>query len=251
MTNERTRELEIIDSFIGLADRLVEDFDILDVTIQLTEDCARVLDVKAAGLLLADAAGVLHLLAATSESAQAVEVFQLQREEGPCLDCFRTGNAVNVADLDAESARWPRFVATATGEGFASVHAVPMRLRDEMLGALGLFGATPGALSDDDLSLARALAHVASLAIGQHGHIVGRGSLLPSLQAAVAGRGLLEMARGVVAEALSIDMDVALRRIRDNAHRREVRLADVARVLVSTDQAARNALLGDLTGSVT
>jgi hypothetical protein len=246
MGTERGRELAIIDSFIGLADRLVEDFDILDVTIQLTEDCARVLDVKAAGLLLADGAGVLHLLAATSESAQTLELFQLQREEGPCLDCFRTGQAVNVADLGAESARWPRFAATATNEGFASVHAVPMRLRNEMLGALGLFGATPGALSDDDLSLARALAHVASLAIGQHGHIVGRGSLLPSLQAAVSSRGLLEMARGVVAEALTVDMDVALRRIRSHAHRREVRLAEVARMLVSNDQPARRALLDEL-----
>src|SRR4051794_9314306 len=154
MTSEYRREREIVDSFIALADRLVDDFDILDLTMQVTEDCARVLDVAAAGILLADAAGVLHLLAATSESAQVLEVFQLQREEGPCLDCFATGRPVIVPDLAAASGRWPRFVPAAIARGYASVHAIPVRLRDEALGALGLFGTRPGRLDDEDQRLA-------------------------------------------------------------------------------------------------
>src|ERR1700760_3411068 len=119
------RERAIIDSFISFSDRLVDDFDVLDLTIQLTEDCARLMDVAAAGLLLADAGGVLHLLAATSEHARSLEVFQLQREEGPCLDCYSAGTAISVTDLSASADRWPRFAAVASDEGFASVHAIP------------------------------------------------------------------------------------------------------------------------------
>lgn len=140
----QSREREIVRSFLALSDSLVQDYDVLDLVTRLAQDCARLLDVAAAGLLLADARGVLHLLAATSEEAHSLEIFQLQREEGPCLDCFSTGAAVSVAELSTESARWPRFVFAATRADFASVHAIPMRLREQVLGTLGLFGATPG-----------------------------------------------------------------------------------------------------------
>src|SRR6476661_4631352 len=106
----------------------------IDPTVQLARDCARLLDVAAAGLLLADAGGFLHLLAATSEEARKVEAFQLQREEGPCLECYQTGAPVSVPDLTAQKGRWPRFIAVAAEQGFASVHAIPLRLRGDRLG---------------------------------------------------------------------------------------------------------------------
>jgi len=231
MTDQRERN--IISSFIGFADRLVDDFDVLELTTQLTQDCARLLDVAAAGLLLADAAGVLHLLAATSEEARHLEAFQLQREEGPCLDCYHTGRPVSVADLTAETGRWPRFTAVAAEQGFASVHAIPMRLRRDRLGALGLFGTHPGTLGEDDLTLAQGLAHVASIAIVQANHRMGRDDVLPALQAAVVSRAALEMAKGVLAEVQTIDMQEAFTRLLDYAHRHHQRLSDVARRVVS------------------
>lgn len=243
---ERTREREVIGSFIGFADRLVDDFDVLDLTIQLTEDCARLLDIAAAGLLLADAGGVLHLLAATSEQARSLEVFQLQREEGPCLDCYRSGTPVSVADLGGDAARWPRFAATAAQAGFASVHAIPLRLHDQVLGALGLFGNAPGTLNDDDLNLARALAHVASISLLQHSRAVSRDILLPTLHAAVASRGVLELAKGVLAEVHAVDMGEAFLRLRRYAHQHNQRLSDVARLVVSGTPALRQSLLAEL-----
>lgn len=149
------RDHDMVRTFIRLSDQLVEDFDVVDVTTQLTEDCAKLLGVAAAGLLLADAGGVLHLLAATSHHVRTLEIFQAQREEGPCLECFHNGRPVIVADLQAERGRWPRFSAVASEEGFASVHAIPMRLRDQVLGTLGLFGTSPGGLSEDDLNFAQ------------------------------------------------------------------------------------------------
>src|SRR6478736_8152590 len=101
MTDQR--EQDIIDSFVGFADRLIDDVDVLDLTTQLARDCARLLDVAAVGLLLADAGGVMHLLAATSEEARKVEAFQLQRGEGPCLECYQSGEPVSVPDLRTRS----------------------------------------------------------------------------------------------------------------------------------------------------
>jgi hypothetical protein len=240
------REREIIDSFIGFADSLVDDFDVLDLTIQLTEDCARLLDVAAAGLLLADAGGVLHLLSATSEQARSLEVFQLQREEGPCLECYRSGVSVNVDDLASETSRWPRFTAAAAEQGFAAVHAIPMRLRTEVLGTLGLFGSTTGALADDDVKLARALAHVASIALVHPAGTGTRGSVLPSLQRAVASRGAFEMAKGVLSELHGLAMEDASSRLRAYAHTHGLHLTDVARRITSVDHPKRGNLLAEL-----
>ncbi len=227
------REQDIIESFIGFADRLIDDLDVLDLTTQLARDCARLLDVAAAGLLLADARGVLHLLAATSEEARKVEAFQLQRDEGPCLDCYQTGAPVNVADLRTQTGRWPRFTSVAAEQGFASVHAIPLRLRDDRLGALGLFGGAPGTLNNTDLSLARGLAHVASMAIVQAGRPPDHVDVLTALQSAVTGRAAVEMAKGVLAETHSVSTEEAFHLLRGYAHQHHRHLADVARAVVS------------------
>jgi transcriptional regulator with GAF, ATPase, and Fis domain len=232
MTTDQ-REQDIIESFVGFADRLIDDVDVLDLTTQLARDCARLLDVAAAGLLLADPGGVLHLLAATSEEARKVEAFQLQRDEGPCLDCYQTGAPVNAADLRTQAERWPRFTVVAAEQGIASVHAVPLRLRDDRLGALGLFGIVPGTLNDPDLRLAQGLAHVASLAIVQASRPPDRIALLTALQGALAGRAAVEVAKGVLAETHSVDTQEAFHRLRGYAHQHHRHLADVARAVIS------------------
>jgi len=241
------REKDIIGSFIGFADRLVDDYDVLELTTRLAQDCARLLDVAAVGLLLADAGGVLHLLAATSEEARHLEAFQLQRDEGPCLDCYHTGRPVSVADLTTETGRWPRFTMVAAEQGFASVHAIPMRLRQDRLGALGLFGTTSGALGADDLTLAQGLAHVASIAIVQANRAADRDEVLPALQAAVASRAAVETAKGVLAEVHQIDMPDAFTRLRNYAQAHAERLSDVARQVISGTTASRQ-LIDDIAG---
>jgi GAF domain-containing protein len=241
-----TREHDIIRSFMGLSDNLVDDFDVLELVTRLTEDCARLLDVAAAGLLLADPRGELHLLAATSEHARSLEVFQLQREEGPCLDCYHSGGPVNAADLSAETDRWPQFVAAANREGFASVHAIPMRLKQETLGALGLFGSAPGDLGPDDLNLAQSLAHVATIAILQENRTTTTATLAPRLQAALASRATWETAKGVLAEVHGLDMAEASARLRRYARRHGQHLTDVAHAAVSGPRADRSALLAEL-----
>ena len=157
------RETDVLDAVVTLVDSLLEDFDVVELLTDLTEHCTHLLDVTAAGLLLAGPHKQLHLMAATSPQSRDLELFQLQSEEGPCLDCYATGRPVTVADLSAEDHRWPRFVPAATAAGFASVHAVPMRAADLTLGALGLFGTHPGHLAEADLRVASTFANVASV----------------------------------------------------------------------------------------
>jgi hypothetical protein len=119
------RETRVLDAVVSLVDNLLDDFDVFDLLTELTERCADLLDVAAAGFLLADPLGQLRLLAATSEQTHELELFQLQAEEGPCLECYATGQPVSVADLRAAKSRWPRFVPAALEAGVASVQAVP------------------------------------------------------------------------------------------------------------------------------
>jgi GAF domain-containing protein len=244
-----TREQAIVAAFTGFADKLVDDFDVLDVTIQLTEDCARVLDIAAAGLLLTDAAGVLHVVATTSEQAQNLEIFQIQRDEGPCLDCFHGGEPVSVPSLQAGVDRWPRFVPAAAEQGFRSVHAIPLRLRRQMLGALGLFGNTEGALTDADLALARAFADVSAIALAQHEPGDER-PLLPTLQSTVASRGILEMAKGVLADTHEVSLAEASRGLRRYAAENHRPLTALARAVVNVGAPDHRELLAALGQSV-
>src|SRR3954467_10485333 len=148
MTEQRLAEV-----FVEMADTLVDDFDLMDFLHLLTDRCVHLLGVSAAGLLLTDQRGALQLVAASTEQTRLLELFQLQTDQGPCVDCFRTGRPVAVADLAVATGRWPRFVAAARETGFASVHALPMRLRSEVIGALNLFGTQPGGLDENTVRL--------------------------------------------------------------------------------------------------
>jgi transcriptional regulator with GAF, ATPase, and Fis domain len=227
------RELLVTDAFVSLADSLVGPFDVVELLNGLTEECARLLDVASAGLLLADSSGVLHVVAASSERTRSLELFQLQRDEGPCLECYRTGIMVCVADLQTNAERWPQFVPAALKLGFASIHAVPMRLNDRILGALGLFGSAVGALNDDDLSLAQALAHVASVALVTGNATSDQDRLNRQLQLALDSRVLIEQAKGAIAQYSSVTMDEAFAHLRRYARDHNEKLTEVARSVVA------------------
>src|ERR1700748_3282631 len=143
---EPPRETRVLDAVVSLVDSLLGDFDVVDLLTELTQRCAQLLNVGSVGLLIPDRLDQLRLFAATTEETRNLELFQLQADEVPCVDCYFSGQPVSVADLNAEADRWPTFVPAALDAGFASVHAVPMRAAGIVLGAVGLFGTRPGAL---------------------------------------------------------------------------------------------------------
>jgi hypothetical protein len=229
------RERGVTEAFVSLANSLVDDFDVVELLSGLTADCARLLDVASAGVLLADRRRVLHVLAASSEVTRNLELFQLQRDQGPCLDCYHSGTAVTVSDLGRETTRWPLFVEAAGAAGFASVHAVPMRLHDSVLGTLGLFGTHVGSLGDEDVSLAQALAHVGSVAILQGKAAADKSAVAEQLQGALDSRVVLEQAKGLLAQAGELDMSEAFDTLRRYARDGNKHLTNVARALVSRE----------------
>jgi GAF domain-containing protein len=229
-----SRETALLAAFIRLTDTLVADFDLLDLLHRLTTDCVALFPADAAGLLISDPASTLRLVASSSEAVRLVELFQLQTEEGPCLDCYRTGQPVNSPDL-ADPGRWPRFTALAADRGFRSVHAVPMRLRGLTIGALNLFAATPGALPPADLRVAQALADAATITILQERDGTAQQALAPRLQGALNGRAIIEQAKGVLSELGTLDMGEAFILLRDHAHATDQPLTGLARRLVTRD----------------
>ena len=230
--NDTARETRVLDAVVSLVDSLLDDFDVVDLLTELTERCAELLDVAAAGLLLADPLERLHLLAATSEKTRDLELFQLQADEGPCVDCYASGLPVSVADLAAASPRWPRFVPAAVDAGFASVHAVPMRAAGTVLGALGLFGTHSGELNDADLLVGQSLAHIACVAILQE-HSPNASAVLPRLRTALAARLVVEQAKGFLRERLDVSVEDAFTLLRRYARSHDDHLTDVSRRLIA------------------
>ena len=225
------------DTFVELADTMVADFDVIDFLHMLTDRSVALLAASAAGVVLADPRGQLRVAAASSEAASLVELFQIQNDQGPCLDCFRTGQPVTAADLAGPDERWPRFAAAAVGAGFRTVEARPMRLRDQVIGALNLFRAEPGPFSDSDLRIAQALADVATIGLLQERHLRRSETLAEQLQAALNSRVIIEQAKGKLAERFTIEMDGAFRLLRDHARNTNQRLTDVAREFVNSSTA--------------
>jgi GAF domain/ANTAR domain len=239
------RETRVLGAVVSLVDSLLDDFDVVDLLTGLTERCAELLDIEAAGILLADPLHQLRLLAATSEQARELELFQLQADEGPCMDCYATGQAVSVADLGAASRRWPRFVPAAVDAGFASVHAVPMRAAGVVLGALNLFGSIPGSLTEADLLVGQTLTHIACVAILQE-QAPTPGTVLPPLRSALASRVTVEQAKGFLHHTLDVSVEEAFGLLRTYGRHRGEHMTDVARRLM-TDRHSRPVLIAELT----
>ena len=241
------RETQVMAAVVTLVDSLLEDFDVVELLTELTTQCARLLDLASSGLLLADQRRQLHLMAATSERTLELELFQLQSDEGPCLDCYNSGQAVSVADLRVER-RWPRFVSAATAAGFASVHAVPMRAAGTVLGTLGLFGNRVGELNDADKLVAQTLAHIACVAILQEQAPTPE-AVVPRLRAALVGRTLVEQAKGYLHESLDVSMNEAFALLREYGSTHGEHLTGVCRRLIR-EPSAREPILAAIRGKV-
>lgn len=227
-----TREQRLATTFVELADSLVEDFDVVDLMVLLTERCVELLDAAAAGLLLTDITGSLHLIAATDDALEVVELFQVQSDEGPCRDCFHSGIAVSTIDLAADGDRWPRFAPVATAAGFRAAHALPLRLRGQVLGALNLFRTEPVALSAQDIATAQSLADVATIALLQNRQERDSQMVADQLQEALNSRIVIEQAKGIIAERLGVGVSEAFSRMRGYARSSGRRLGEVAREII-------------------
>lgn len=238
------RETLLASTFLTLADTLVDDFDVVEVLTTLCGRCVDLLGTSASGILLADSRGALHVMAASGEQANLLELFQIQNEEGPCLDSFRSGRAVMHNDLGTESP-WPRFAHAARRAGFNAVHAFPMVVRSNVVGTLNLFMEDPRPLQPADIDVAQALAHAATLTVLQNRATEDSHRLTAQLQGALDSRIAIEQAKGVVSELGQVGTDEAFTWLRSFARSKNRKLTDVATAVVdrTLETAERTELL--------
>lgn len=232
MTMMSTQRLAKV--FVEVSDTLVDDFDLVEFLHMLTMRTAELSSASVVGLVLADERGQLRFMAASQENARLLELFQIQTDEGPCLDAFRSGTPIVNTNLGTAALRWPRFAPHAAAAGFRSVHAFPLRLRSQAIGALNVFGADDEtALTEEDIPVIQALADVAAIALLQE-RAIKRGEILTEqLQGALHSRVVIEQAKGAIAQARGVTVDEAFTLIRGFARGNNRRLGDVAQAIVT------------------
>ncbi len=225
---ETTRDESIVQFLVDIADNLVDDFDVVELLTKLTERCVNLLGISAAGVMLASPPDELRLVASSSDTMQVVELFELQANQGPCLDAFRTGEPVRHEGLRSGSGPWPKFAEVAVAAGFRSVSALPLRLRDTTVGALNLFSVEEVPMDESDALVARAFADLATISVLQHGVATEAQRVNEQLSGALASRILIEQAKGVIAERAGIEISEAFSRLRIYARSHSLLLAEVA-----------------------
>jgi GAF domain-containing protein len=229
---QENREAQLLQTFATLADTLVAGYDVVDLLQTLVDRCQLLLDASAAGIMLADDDGDLELVVSTSEASSLVETMQISADAGPCIESFATGRTVSLPDIRESPAAWRLFRDSALEQGFLSVHAIPLTLRDITIGTLNLLGDEPGELPEHDLVAARALADVATIGIIQERTLREADTVRAQLQNALNSRIVIEQAKGVVAFKRGITPEQAFDVIRSYARSHQATISSVATALV-------------------
>jgi transcriptional regulator with GAF, ATPase, and Fis domain len=232
---EASREEVLIDTFASLADTMVAGYDVVDLLQSLVESCTNLLEIAAAGILLADENGELDVVASSSEAARLVELMQISAEAGPCIESFATGVVVVVADIALAPLKWSRFRDSAIEQGFGSICAIPRRLRDTTIGALNLLSTGVGELAEADVKVARALADVATIGILQERALAESAVVREQLSQALQSRVVIEQAKGVLSQTRSVSTEDAFTLMRAYARSNRLKLSEVAQRVVSRD----------------
>jgi transcriptional regulator with GAF, ATPase, and Fis domain len=229
----RTREHQLVETFVTLTDTLVSDYDVVDLLQLLVDNAVELFDASAAGIMLANERQELEVIASTSERSNFIGLMQLDAGEGPCVEAFTTAQTVSVHNPAEMQRRWPRFAAASAALGYASVHSVPLRLRDSTLGSMNLFRETTGALNAQDAVALRALTDVATISALQHRTTEHAALVQTQLQHALDSRVIVEQAKGFLAHTHQIDLDAAFKLLRSYARSHHLRIADTAHDIVN------------------
>ncbi|MDL5202734.1 GAF and ANTAR domain-containing protein [Streptomyces sp. ALI-76-A] len=238
------RELQLIRAFVDLADTLGARFDPLDLFGRLSEHCTQLLAVDAVGVVMADARGTLRAMASSDDDLGRLDLLQVRQEQGPSVDCFRTGEPVTADDL-RQGVRWPAYTAHALEAGYVSVHVLPLRLDGRAIGAVALANRHSDVLPAGDIVVAQGLSDIAALTLAHWPAEARRPhDLLTSLQAAVSAKASVELARGLLSEYAGISFTEALRLLRQYAEKEGLSVTAVARALSERTLAPEELLEG-------
>lgn len=231
------REAMLTRTLVELADTLVADFDVVDVLTMLVDRTASVLEVDAVGLMMTspDERRLALLAHSGNDVVTELEQFQIDHDEGPCIECFASGQPVINTDLAFTNGRWAAFAPKAIDAGFRSVHAIPLRLRDEVIGAFNMFHVERGDMSPVDVSAATALADMATIAVLQYRAVQEAEEVAAQLRRALDSRVIIEQAKGRLAERAGFGMGDAFAVLRQHSRSHNIKLADLSAMVVNGD----------------
>ncbi|HEY6934058.1 MAG TPA: GAF and ANTAR domain-containing protein [Marmoricola sp.] len=238
------REHQLAHAFVRLADTLVSGFDLVELFDDLIRTLVEIFDLSAAGLMMMDNAGKLRLVASSSERSRLVELLELQADQGPCLDAFGSGALVAVEGDHEQAQRWPALSRLLREAELGAAYGLPMRLREDTIGAVNLFHRPGETVATGDLVTAQALADVATIATLQARASRASVQLAEQLQAALNSRVTIEQAKGVLAERGKVDMQAAFDRLRGFARSHNLRLTEVAEAVAKGRLDAAEVLTG-------
>lgn len=233
MTESDTVRLSEI--FLDVADTLVDDFDLIEFNSRLADHFVTLSPVDQVGILLVDQVASLRVIASSTEHPDVLELYELERDEGPCLLCLHSGEPVVNVDLSQDDPRWPNLATRARQAGFHVAHAIPMRVRDEVIGTVNALAHAPGGISEEELRVARSLAAIASVGILQERAVRENRILAEQLQTALSARVIIEQAKGMVAEGLGTDPEAAWTLLRQYARPNHLTVAEQSRRLLSRE----------------
>lgn len=224
-----SREVLLSELLVRLADTLTEDVDPVELMAVLAEGTVSLLAVHEAGVVLADARGGLRVTASSSERMRDLELYELQNQDGPCLECFTAGTPVLNVRLDSvDHSRWPHFAPRAREAGYQVVHAFPIRHCDETIGMVNAFDTQARDLSDDEVRMGQAMAQMAAIGLLHQRAVLEGQSVIEQLQHALEARVVVEQAKGVLSERTGAPLAEAYQLLRGYARRHSRTVASVA-----------------------
>jgi len=219
-------------AFADAAAAVVNQEDVADTLAKLLGKCAELTGHDALGLLVRTGSGHIELLAATSHQATELELYQLQHDEGPCLESIGAGQVVTAVGEDEISVRWGLVGEAVLAAGFRSVYAAPLRWRGETIGGLNAFATSPHRLDPEQALLTQAFADVATIVIVQTATL-SMEQLNSRISAALEGRTIVEQAKGVLAFLHDVDMPTAYRLLQTRAADSNTTLSETAARIVA------------------
>jgi len=222
---------------IEAMEAMVQDFDYVDLASTLVSSAIDLLEADAVGVMISDSGHLLHVVAASDEEMRTLEVFEIQADEGPCLDSWYSGRLVTADDLATEQ-RWDTFRHRAVDLGFVSALAAPLRLRDHNIGALNVLWKRPDAATSRAIQAAQSLADLAALGLTSRAVPSEATFLAEQIQRTINARVTIEQAKGIIAEQSGTDMNDAYGLMRDYSRASGSHLIDTAERVICRELTA-------------
>jgi ANTAR domain len=217
-------------AFADATSALIRDHDVTDVLSRLVRDSAELLSADAVGVLVSNSQGEVELLSSTSHDLTELELFQIQQDAGPCIECMRTTAIVAVIGTEQINARWPEVGPAIVAAGYQAVHAYPLRWHGLTIGAMNVFQSALDAAPPDELMLGQALADIATIVLVQSTDLTLQ-QVTDRVQQALQARTDIEQAKGVLAYRHDIDMAAAFELLRGMAAADSTLTASAAAVI--------------------